>query len=51
MTSTRSGIGSSQLRKFIGYMVTMLTAGDDAKPTPQEQKWLLIIKRKLEEKK
>ena len=38
-------------RKFIDYMVNMLTAGDDAKPTPQEQKWLLIIKRKLEEKK
>ena len=32
-------------RKFIGHMVNVLALSEDAKPTPQEQRWLLEIKR------
>jgi hypothetical protein len=35
-------------RKFIGHMVNVLALSEDAKPTPQEQKWLLEIKRRLD---
>ena len=35
-------------RKFISHMVNILALSEDAKPTPQEQKWLLEIKRRLD---
>src|SRR5262245_52743089 len=34
-------------QRFVRHMVNILSMSEDAKPTPQEQKWLLIIKRRL----
>ena len=36
-------------RQFVSEMANLMTAGDDAMPTKTQQKWLLTIKRRLEE--
>jgi hypothetical protein len=38
-------------RQFLSEMANLMASGDDAMPSATQQKWLLTIKRRLEENK